>query len=177
VATTTTSDPSRRDVLYIATGAMAAVGAGAVAWPLVYQMWPDASTIAAGAPIELDIGAIPEGQTVKTTWRGKTIFVTHRTAADVDAAKKDDAAAMPDPATDASRVKKPEWLVVIGVCTHLGCIPLNHQGDYPGGYFCPCHGSHYDTSGRIRKGPAPLNLPVPPYSFASEKKLVIGAEA
>jgi ubiquinol-cytochrome c reductase iron-sulfur subunit len=170
-------EPTRRDILYIATGAMAAVGAGAAVWPFVNQMWPDASTIAAGAPIELDIGAIPEGQTVKATWRGKTMFITHRTAADVAAAKKDDGAPMPDPATDASRVKKEAWLVAIGVCTHLGCIPLDHNGDYQGGYFCPCHGSHYDSAGRIRKGPAPKNLEIPPYQFASDTKLVIGAEA
>lgn len=175
--TMTTAEPSRRDVLYIATGAVAAVGAGAVAWPLVNQMWPDASTIAAGAPVEMDISAIPEGQTVKTMWRGKTIFVTHRTAADIEAAKKDDNAPMPDPATDASRVKKEPWLVAIGVCTHLGCIPLSHQGDYVGGYFCPCHGSHYDSAARIRKGPAPRNLDLPPYNFATDTKLVIGAEA
>ncbi len=171
---TTMAEPTRRDVLYIATGAVAAVGAGAVAWPLINQMNPDASTIAAGAPVELDVGAIAEGQTVKLTWRGKIIFVTHRTKQEIEDARNVQLSQLPDPQSDEQRTKKPEWLVAIGVCTHLGCIPLTQQGDFKGGYFCPCHGSHYDTSGRIRKGPAPRNLELPPYAFASDTKLVIG---
>jgi len=160
-------------MLFIATGAAGAVAVGSVAWPLISQMTPDASTIAAGAPIEVDLSAIAEGAIVTVKWRGKPIFVRHRTAKEIKEAVDVPLADLPDPQTDAQRVKKPEWLVVIGVCTHLGCIPLGHQGEYDG-WFCPCHGSAYDTSGRIRKGPAPKNLEVPSYAFASDTKLTIG---
>ena len=160
-------------MLFIATGAAAAVGVGSVAWPLISQMNPDASTIAAGAPIDVDLSAIAEGAIVTVKWRGKPIFVRHRTKKEIEEAKAVEVAQLPDPQTDAQRVKKPEWLVVVGVCTHLGCIPLGHQGDYDG-WFCPCHGSVYDTSGRIRKGPAPRNLEVPAYAFSSDTKLTIG---
>lgn len=173
VATASTVEPTRRDMLFIATGAAAAVGGGAVAWPLISQMNPDASTIAAGAPIDVDLGAIAEGQIVTVKWRGKPIFVRHRTAKEIKEAQDAPVSSLPDPESDAQRVKKPEWLVVIGVCTHLGCIPLGHQGPYDG-WFCPCHGSIYDTSGRIRQGPAPKNLSVPNYVFASDTKLTIG---
>lgn len=173
MASASTVAPTRRDFLFIATGAAGAVGVGAVAWPLINQMNPDASTIAAGAPVELDVSAIGEGATVKVNWRGKIIFVTHRTKKEIEEARAVPLSALPDPQTDAQRVKKPEWLVVIGVCTHLGCIPLTQQGDF-NGYFCPCHGSHYDTSGRIRKGPAPKNLELPPYAFTTDTKLTIG---
>ena len=166
-------EPTRRDMLYIATGAAAAVGAASVVWPFISQMSPDASTIAAGAPLDVDLGAIPEGSIVTVKWRGKPIFVRHRTKKEIEEAQKVQVASLPDPQADAARVKKPEWLVVIGVCTHLGCIPLGQQGDYEG-WFCPCHGSHYDTSGRIRKGPAPKNLEVPNYAFTSDTKLTIG---
>ena len=166
-------EPTRRDMLYIATGAAAAVGAASVVWPFISQMSPDASTIAAGAPLEVDLGAIPEGASVTVKWRGKPIFVRHRTKKEIEEANKVQVASLPDPQADSARVKKPEWLVVIGVCTHLGCIPLGNQGDYEG-WFCPCHGSHYDTSGRIRKGPAPKNLEVPNYAFTSDTKLTIG---
>ena len=169
-------EPTRRDMLFIATGAFAAVGAGSVAWPLISQMSPDASTIAAGAPIEVDLKAIPEGAIVTVKWRGKPIFVRHRTKKEIDEAASVTLASLPDPQTDAQRVKKPEWLVVIGVCTHLGCIPLGtagSRGEYDG-WFCPCHGSVYDTSGRIRQGPAPLNLPVPEYVFETDTKVKIG---
>ena len=160
-------------MLFIATGAVAAVGVGSVAWPLINQMNPDASTIAAGAPIDVDLSAIAEGAIVTVKWRGKPIFVRHRTPKEITEAVDVPLAQLPDPQADAQRVKKPEWLVVIGVCTHLGCIPLGHSGDYDG-WFCPCHGSVYDTSGRIRKGPAPKNLEVPNYVFASDTKLTIG---
>ena len=166
-------EPTRRDMLYIATGAAAAVGAASLVWPFISQMSPDASTIAAGAPLEVDLGAIPEGASVTVKWRGKPIFVRHRTKKEIEEANKVQVASLPDPQADSARVKKPEWLVVIGVCTHLGCIPLGNQGDYEG-WFCPCHGSHYDTSGRIRKGPAPKNLEVPNYAFTSDTKLTIG---
>jgi ubiquinol-cytochrome c reductase iron-sulfur subunit len=160
-------------MLFIATGAVGAVGVGSVAWPLIHQMNPDASTIAAGAPIDVDLSAIAEGASVTVKWRGKPIFVRHRTTKEIKEAVDVPLAQLPDPQADAQRVKKPEWLVVIGVCTHLGCIPLGNQGDYDG-WFCPCHGSVYDTSGRIRKGPAPKNLEVPNYVFASDTKLTIG---
>ena len=166
-------EPTRRDMLYIATGAAAAVGAASLVWPFISQMSPDASTIAAGAPLVVDLGAIPEGASVTVKWRGKPIFVRHRTKKEIEEANKVQVASLPDPQADSARVKKPEWLVVIGVCTHLGCIPLGNQGDYEG-WFCPCHGSHYDTSGRIRKGPAPKNLEVPNYAFTSDTKLTIG---
>ena len=136
-------------------------------------MNPDASTIAAGAPIDVDLSAIAEGAIVTVKWRGKPIFVRHRSTKEIQEAADVPLAQLPDPQADAQRVKKPEWLVVIGVCTHLGCIPLGHQGEYEG-WFCPCHGSVYDTSGRIRKGPAPKNLEVPNYVFASDTKLTIG---
>jgi ubiquinol-cytochrome c reductase iron-sulfur subunit len=166
---------TRRDFLYIATGAMGAVGAAAVLVPLVAQMNPDASTIAAGAPIEVDLGPIAEGQVIKVFWRGKPIFINHRTKKEIEEAKNVNLASLPDPQPDSARVKagKEQWQVLIGICTHLGCIPLAHQGQYDG-YFCPCHGSVYDTSGRIRSGPAPTNLPVPPYEFLSDTKIRIG---
>jgi len=160
-------------MLYIATGAAAAVGAASLVWPFISQMSPDASTVAAGAPLDVDLGAIPEGSIVTVKWRGKPIFVRHRTKKEIEEAANVQVASLPDPQADSARVKKPEWLVVIGVCTHLGCIPLGQQGDYEG-WFCPCHGSHYDTSGRIRKGPAPKNLEVPSYAFTSDTKLTIG---
>jgi ubiquinol-cytochrome c reductase iron-sulfur subunit len=173
VVATELVEPSRRDFLFIATGAVAAVGAASAVWPFVAQMNPDAATIAAGAPVELDLSPIAAGQSVKVKWRGKIIFVNHRTPKEIEEARAVPLNQLPDPATDEARAKKPEWLVVIGVCTHLGCIPLDHQGEY-GGWFCPCHGSHYDTAGRIRKGPAPRNLDLPPYSFVSDTKLLIG---
>jgi ubiquinol-cytochrome c reductase iron-sulfur subunit len=172
---TISAEPTRRDFLYIATGAVGAVGAAAVAVPLISQMNPDASTIAAGAPVEVEIGAIAEGQVIKVFWRGKPIFINHRTKKEIEEAKNVNLASLPDPQPDSARVKagKEQWQVLVGICTHLGCIPLSHQGQYDG-YFCPCHGSVYDTSGRIRSGPAPSNLPVPPYEFLSDTKIRIG---
>lgn len=171
-AATTAEEPTRRDFLYIATAAVGAVGAAAVVWPLVAQMNPDASTLAAGT-IEVDLSGVAVGQILTVKWRGKPIFVSHRTAEAIKAAEETPLNQLKDPATDQSRVQKPEWLVVIGICTHLGCVPLGHEGPY-NGFFCPCHGSVYDTSGRIRQGPAPANLAVPSYKFASASKIVIG---
>jgi ubiquinol-cytochrome c reductase iron-sulfur subunit len=173
--TTTSAEPTRRDFLYIATASVGAVGAAAALVPLIAQMNPDASTIAAGAPIEVDLGPIAEGQIIKVFWRGKPIFINHRTKKEIEEARNVNVASLPDPQPDDKRVKegKPQWQVLIGICTHLGCIPLVHQGQY-NGYFCPCHGSVYDTSGRIRSGPAPANLPLPPYEFVSDTRIRIG---
>lgn len=166
------AEQSRRDILYIATGTAAVGAAGAVAWPLIAQMNPDASTLAL-ASTEVDLTAIPEGQIVTVKWRGKPVFIRHRTAAEIKSSEDVDLKMLPDPEADSKRVQKPEWLVVIGVCTHLGCIPTGKEGEYDG-WFCPCHGSTYDVSGRIRSGPAPTNLEVPKYSFLSDAKIKIG---
>jgi ubiquinol-cytochrome c reductase iron-sulfur subunit len=175
VTSMSSAEPTRRDFLYIATAVVGAVGGVAVAIPLISQMNPDASTIAAGAPIEVDLTPIVEGQVIKVFWRGKPIFVNHRTKKEIDEARSVNVATLPDPQTDQQRVKPghDQWQVLIGICTHLGCIPLAHQGEYDG-YFCPCHGSQYDTSGRIRSGPAPSNLALPPYEFLSDSKIRIG---
>ena len=175
MTTMSSAEPTRRDFLYIATASAGAVGAAAAIWPLVAQMNPDASTIAAGAPIEVDLGPIAVGQVIKVFWRGKPIFINHRSEKEIGEARNVDVASLPDPESDEKRVKAGHeaWQVLIGICTHLGCIPIAHQGDY-GGYFCPCHGSQYDTSGRIRRGPAPANLALPPYEFVSNTKIRIG---
>ena len=169
------AEPTRRDFLYIATGAAGAIGAAIAVVPFIAQMNPDASTIAAGAPIDVDLAPIATGQVIKVFWRGKPIFISHRSKEEIDAAREVNVASLPDPQPDEARVKQghDEWLVVIGICTHLGCIPLAQQGDYHG-WFCPCHGSQYDTSGRIRRGPAPANLPLPPYVFLADTKIRIG---
>jgi len=172
-ASATVDEPTRRDFLFIATGAVGVVGAGFAVWPLINQMSPDATTLAA-ASTEIDISNIAEGQIVTVKWRGKPVFISHRTPAEIEAARSVPVSELPDPATDQSRVQKPEWLIVIGICTHLGCVPLTNDGPFQGGYFCPCHGSVYDTSGRIRQGPAPYNLAVPPYAFTSDTKVTIG---
>jgi len=168
----TLPQPARRDILFVATGLMAAGAVGAAVWPLIAQMNPDASTRAL-ASTDVDLSGIAPGQIVTVKWRGKPVFIRHRTAAEIAAAEKTPLNVLPDPQPDSARVKKPEWLVVVGVCTHLGCIPLGHEGEF-GGWFCPCHGSTYDVSGRIRSGPAPLNLEVPEYSFLSDTKIKIG---
>ena len=175
VTTMASAEHTRRDFLYIATGAVAAVGAAATVWPLISQMNPDASTIAAGAPIRVDLAPIAEGQVIKVFWRGKPIYIWHRTKKEIDEAKSVPVSSLPDPASDEQRTKEghEQWLVLIGICTHLGCIPIANQGDY-GGFFCPCHGSQYDTAGRIRRGPAPANLPLPPYDFVSDTQVQIG---
>ncbi len=167
-----TTEPTRRDFIVVAAGAFAAVGAAAAAWPFIHQMNPSADVLALSST-EVDLTQIAAGQSVTILWRGKPVFVRHRTEAEIAQAKADDAAVLPDPQKDADRVKKPEWLVMMGVCTHLGCVPLGQQGEF-GGWFCPCHGSHYDTSGRIRKGPAPTNLPVPEYAFLNDTRIRIG---
>jgi ubiquinol-cytochrome c reductase iron-sulfur subunit len=192
-------DVNRRDFLYIATGAVGAAGAALVAWPLINQMNPDAS-VKALASVEIDLAPIAEGQEIKLLWRGNPVFVRNRTKGEIEAAKAVALADLKDPiarselvkegdaATDENRVIAGEngatenYLVMMAVCTHLGCVPLGGQGDYgvvennvkSGGWFCPCHGSDYDTSGRIRKGPAPENLPVPKYAFIADKKIRIG---
>jgi ubiquinol-cytochrome c reductase iron-sulfur subunit len=168
-------EPHRRDFIFIATGAVGAVGTAAAIWPFIAQMNPDAATIAAGAPVEVDLAPIAKGQEIKIFWRGKPIYVRHRTPEEIKAAEDVDVSSLRDPQTDQSRVKpgETEWLVVIGICTHLGCVPIGYQGEYKG-WFCPCHGSVYDTSGRIRQGPAPLNLAVPPYVFQSNTRILIG---
>lgn len=168
---------TRRDFLQLTTGAIGAIGVGAVAWPFVHQMNPAADTLAL-ASIEVDISGIEEGQAIKVKWRGKPVFIRHRTMAEIEEAKavaRDD---LIDPETDEERAQRPEWLILVGVCTHLGCIPLGTaQGEARGeynGWFCPCHGSHYDVSGRIRKGPAPRNLEVPAYTFLDDDVVKIG---
>ena len=168
---------SRRDFIVVATYAMGAVGAGAFAWPLIDQMNPAADTLAL-ASIEVDVSKIEQGQSITLKWRGKPVFIRHRTADEISRADEVQLSELRDPQSDAERAEKPEFLVLLGVCTHLGCVPLGQKvgevkGEYDG-WFCPCHGSHYDTSGRIRKGPAPTNLEIPPYSFVSDQVIKIG---
>ena len=165
---------TRRDFLYLATGAVAGVGGLAAVWPLIDQMNP-ARDVLALASVEVDLSPIVEGQSITVMWRGKPLFVRRRMAAEIEEARQAPLADLKDPQADSERVKedRPEWLVLVGVCTHLGCVPLGAAGDY-GGWFCPCHGSHYDTSGRIRKGPAPTNLPVPEYVFLDDSRIVVG---
>ncbi len=168
------SDKTRRDFIVLTAGAVAGVGAASFVWPLVDSLNPSADVLAL-ASTEVDISSIQKGQSIRVMWRGKPVFIRRRTNEEIEAARAEDLAVLPDPQRDEDRVKpgKDEWLVIIGVCTHLGCVPLGNKGDY-GGWFCPCHGSHYDTSGRIRKGPAPLNLPVPPYEFLDNNVIKIG---
>jgi ubiquinol-cytochrome c reductase iron-sulfur subunit len=167
-------DPSRRDFINIAAAAAAVGGVAAVAWPLIDQMNPAADTLALSS-IEYDVTKVPLGQEVTLLWRKQPLFVRHRTPAEIAAAVAGDTAQLRDPATDASRVKpgKSEWLIVVGVCTHLGCTPAFGGGPY-GGYLCHCHGSVYDTSGRIRSGPAPKNLAVPTYAFTTDTHIKVG---
>lgn len=175
VPTTSAAEPSRRDFLFLATGAAAAVGGAYTLWPFISALAPDAATVAAGAPVELDLTPVSQGQIVKVFWRGRLIFVRHRTGKEIEEARNVTLSELIDPQRDAARVKegKEQWLVVFGNCTHLGCVPLGHQGPYDG-WFCPCHGSVFDTSGRVRRGPAPINLPIPPYQFVSDSKILIG---
>jgi ubiquinol-cytochrome c reductase iron-sulfur subunit len=161
----------------VATAALGAVGAAATVWPLIDQMNPSADVLALSST-EVNISAVAVGQAITVVWRGQPVFVRHRTEAEIKEAQDVKVADLRDPQTDASRVMKPEWLIVLGVCTHLGCVPLGQKagekrGDY-GGWYCPCHGSEYDTSGRIRQGPAPANLPVPPYAFIDDTHIRIG---
>jgi ubiquinol-cytochrome c reductase iron-sulfur subunit len=195
VSTAEHAEVNRRDFLYIATGTIGAVGTALAAWPFIYQMNPDASVLAL-ASIEVDLAPIAEGQAITLKWRGNPVFVRHRTAKEIEAAKavkledlkdpeaRSDNVKDGDPATDENRVVggKEQYLVMMGVCTHLGCVPIGNEGDYAvvegnaksGGWFCPCHGSHYDTAGRIRRGPAPENLHVPKYEYLSDSKIRIG---
>jgi ubiquinol-cytochrome c reductase iron-sulfur subunit len=173
----TPDDEDRRDFLLIATSTVGALGAGMAVWPLIDQMNPAADTLALSTT-EVDLSPIEAGQSITVVWQGKPVFIRRRTAAEIKEAQSVKMADLLDPEEDKARVKKPEWLVMVGVCTHLGCIPKGQKGTEPkgefGGWFCPCHGSHYDTSGRIRKGPAPKNLPVPPYEFIKDKTVKIG---
>jgi ubiquinol-cytochrome c reductase iron-sulfur subunit len=166
---------SRRDFLYVATGAVGVVGAAAVIWPLLDQMNPDKSVLAL-ASIDVDLASIEEGQEVTVKWRGMPVFIRHRTPDDIKAMQAVAMSDLKDPAPDSVRVKKghEQWLVMIGICTHLGCIPLFNQGEFKDGWYCPCHGSQYDASGRIRHGPAPKNLVLPPYKFVTDTQITIG---
>ncbi len=168
---------SRRDFLLIATGAMGAVGTALAIWPIIDTMNPAADVLAVSTT-EVDLSPIEEGQSITVVWRGKPVFIRHRTAEEIETARSVDLEDLMDPQTDEDRVQKAEWLIMVGICTHLGCIPLGQKVTDPkgefGGWFCPCHGSHYDTSGRIRKGPAPLNLEVPQYTFLDDNRINIG---
>ncbi|KAI1468852.1 ubiquinol-cytochrome c reductase iron-sulfur subunit, mitochondrial [Daldinia caldariorum] len=153
-------------------GAITAAGAKSTVQEFLKNMSASADVLAM-AKVEVDLNTIPEGKNVIIKWRGKPVFIRHRTEDEIKEANSVDLRVLRDPQPDEERVKKPEWLVMLGVCTHLGCVPIGEAGEY-GGWFCPCHGSHYDISGRIRKGPAPLNLEIPLYEFPEEDKLVIG---
>ena len=187
MSATDTHDPTRRDFLYVATATAGAVGAAAVAWPFIDQMRPDASTLAL-ASVEVDVAQVQPGMSLTVKWRGKPVFIRNRTPEEIEAAKAVPLAELKDPiarnanlasdapATDADRAAgegKENWLIMVGVCTHLGCVPIGQAGDF-GGWFCPCHGSHYDTAGRVRKGPAPENLAVPTFAFMSDTRIRIG---
>jgi len=162
----------RRDFIFTASYALGAVGVGAAAWPLIDQMNPDASERAL-ASTEVDVSGIERGQSITVLWRGKPVFIKRRTEEEIQKARQVDLKELPDPEKDEDRAKNPEWLVMLGMCTHLGCVPLGNKGEYDG-WFCPCHGSHYDTSGRIRKGPAPTNMEVPKYVFVNSTTIKIG---
>ena len=170
-------DDSKRDFLVVSTYALAGVGAASFVWPLIDQMNPAADTLAL-ASTEIDLSSLEEGQSITVKWRGKPVFVRHRTPDEIKQAKEVLIDDMRDPQADADRVANEKYIVLVGVCTHLGCVPLGQKtgdikGQY-GGWFCPCHGSHYDHSGRIRKGPAPTNLEVPYYKFLSDTLIRIG---
>ena len=168
---------SRRDFLLIATSAVAATGVALAAWPFIHSMNPAADALAL-ASTGVNIKPVEVGQRITVVWRGQPVFIAHRTAEEIKEADSVNLATLPDPQPDSARVKKPEWLIIVGVCTHLGCIPVGQKvgesrGEF-GGWFCPCHGSQYDTSGRIRKGPAPKNMVVPPYDFVDATSVKIG---
>lgn len=164
-------DGTRRDFLYLATGAVAVVGGAAALWPFIDSMNPAADVLAVSS-VEVDLAPIELGQRVTVMWRGKPLFIDHRPPERIAEARAVDLSMLIDPQTDADRVVREEWLIIVGICTHLGCVPLGQRQGDPignwGGWFCPCHGSQYDTSGRVRRGPAPLNLEVPPYEFVTE---------
>lgn len=169
------ADESRREFLYLTTAGFGVVATASVVSPLVGQLQPDKSVLALSST-EVDLSSISAGQTKTVKWRGKPVFVKHHTGEQIQEMKSTPLADLKDPQTDEQRVKSGEekWLVVVGSCTHLGCVPSSNMGEFEGGWYCPCHGSHYDASGRIRKGPAPKNLEVPEYKFISETKIVIG---
>jgi len=179
ITTVGSPDPAKRDFLKLLTGATAGIGALSLAWPFISSMAP-AKDVLALSSVEVDLAPIPEGQGITAVWQGKPIFLRHRTADEIKEAQNTPLKDLIDPATDASRVKpgKEQWLVAIGICTHLGCIPLGNKPSDPrgdwGGWFCPCHGSQYDTAARVRHGPAPLNLALPPYAFTTDTKIKIG---
>ncbi len=168
---------TRRDFLNLTAGALGAVGVACVAAPLVNSLSPAKDTMAL-ATIEVDISSLEPGQSITKTWQGKPVFIRRRTKEEIAEAKAVDISTLADKESDEDRVQREEWLVLVGICTHLGCVPTGQKvtearGEYDG-YFCPCHGSHYDTSGRIRKGPAPTNMPVPPYEFVNDTTIKIG---
>tara|TARA_Y100000817_G_scaffold141024_1_gene110532 strand:+ start:368 stop:880 length:513 start_codon:yes stop_codon:yes gene_type:complete len=163
---------NRRDFLFTASYTVGAIGLGATVWPFIDQMNPD-SSVKALASTEVDISQIQPGKAITVLWRGKPVFVKRRTPEEIAEAKKVNLNELKHPEKDEDRVKKEEWLVMLGICTHLGCVPLSNKGEY-NGWFCPCHGSHYDTSGRIRKGPAPTNMEVPKYEFVDSNTIKIG---
>jgi ubiquinol-cytochrome c reductase iron-sulfur subunit len=173
-------DGTRRDFIFIATGSFAAVGAAFTGWTLIDQMNPAADTLAVSTT-EVDLSQVPEGAEITVKWRGRPLFVRHRTRANIEAARAVDINELRDPQTDDQRLMPdpsgalhPEYLIMLGVCTHFGCVPLGGgQGDF-GGWFCPCHGSHYDSAGRVRKGPAPKNLVVPEYTWLSDTIVQVG---
>jgi ubiquinol-cytochrome c reductase iron-sulfur subunit len=167
-------DPTRRDFIVLAASSTAAIGAACALWPLVDSLNPSAEVLALSS-IEVDISHIQPGQSLTVKWRGKPVFIKHRTAQEITEAKQVDVKSLRDPEQDEHRVKAghEQWLIMVGICTHLGCVPLDNKGDFDG-WFCPCHGSHYDTAGRIRKGPAPRNLEIPTYEFLSDTKVKIG---
>ena len=177
------SDPTRRDFLMVATGALGGIGAVAAAWPLINNLNPAADTLALST-VEVNVQPIQVGQAVTVKWRGKPLFIRHRTPEEIKTAEAVPLSELRDPQTDNSRVTdtakkvRPEWLIMIGVCTHLGCVPLGNKPGDPkgpyGGWFCPCHGSAYDTSGRIRQGPAPRNLEIPSYLFTTDTLVRVG---
>ncbi|MCA1408317.1 ubiquinol-cytochrome c reductase iron-sulfur subunit [Ensifer sp. IC3342] len=187
MATDETAEPTKRDFLYLVTAMAGVVGVGAASWPFIDAMRPDASTLAL-ASIEVDVSSLAEGMSMTVKWRGRPVFIRNRTGKEVEAANATALEELKDPlarnanlehdqpATDVARSAgqgRENWIVMIGVCTHLGCVPLGQAGDF-GGWFCPCHGSHYDTAGRIRKGPAPENLAIPHFEFVSDTVVRIG---
>ena len=162
----------RRDFIFTASYTLGAVGVGAAVWPLIDQMNPDAS-VKAHSSTEVNVSEVQPGQSITVLWRSKPVFIKRRTEEEIAKARQVDLKELKDPEKDEDRAKNPEWLVMVGICTHLGCVPLGNKGEYDG-WFCPCHGSHYDTSGRIRKGPAPTNLEVPKYEFVDSNTIKIG---
>ena len=163
---------SRRSFIHHASGALGVIAVASAGWPLVDQMNPS-KDVEALSKVEVDLTNLNEGKSTTVMWRGKPLFIKHRTNKEIEEANNVNIDDLPDPQTDKDRVKNPKYLVLVGVCTHLGCVPASDKGEY-NGWFCPCHGSHYDTSGRIRKGPAPTNLEIPPYEFTSENTIIVG---